>query len=112
MAQRRAELLTWLAERVAHEATACGVSADVAEQIGCAVSDGLADEWGGQIISVPKDHYYRLAARDVEILAAHRAGESLSSIALRTNMHTRSIRKIIARAALRDPSRQQPRLFD
>lgn len=108
----RAELLAWVADRVAQEVCEFGVAADVAEQIGNATADALADDWGGQVISVPKDHFFRLAARDYQVLDAHAGGEPIAAIALRMHITARGVRKILKRAALRDPTPAQPGLFD
>lgn len=40
---------------------------EVAEQLGYAVADMLAENWGGQTISFPKDHSFKLATRDLKI---------------------------------------------
>lgn len=111
MATLRAELLQWVSEHCAHLLTEYGIDADLAEQAGCALADDLAEEWGGQVISFPKDHFYHLAKRDQELLAAHRAGESMAAIAMRMRITARAVRKIIKRADQRDPDRRQPALF-
>lgn len=107
----RAELLTWLADHTAQVLADYGIEADLAEQAGCALADDLACEWGGQVISIPKDHFFRLARRDQVLLAAHRAGESMPAIAMRMRITVRAVRKICKRAIERDPNHLQQPLF-
>lgn len=112
MATLRAELLQWIADRTQYVLAQHGVAEAVAEQCGCALADDIAAEWGGQVISIPKDHFFKMAARDREVLAARQANESVASIALRMGMTTRGVRYIIDRASHRDPHHhRQPPLF-
>lgn len=111
MANLRAELLQWVSDHCAHLLGEYGIDSELAEQAGCALADDLAEEWGGQVLSIPKDHFYVMARRDQELLEAHRAGESLASIAMRMRITVRAVRKIVKRADLRDPNHRQPPLF-
>lgn len=112
MESLRNELLTEVAARAADTARDLGLSEDLADQVGAAIADALAEDWGGQVISVPKDYAYRLAERDRAILNAHREGASLAELAKDYHMTVRGLRKLIRRAELRDPHWRQTRLFD
>lgn len=103
----------FLSDVAAHAATVLqdhGVDDDVAEQAGAAIADHLADHWGGQVLSVPKDYAYKLAQRDVEILARY-TGDNLASLAREYDMTTRGVRKLLARATLRQRDSLQGSLF-
>lgn len=63
----RHELLQDVAAHARAVAVTHGISDDVAEQIGNAVADRLVNNWGGQVISFPKDQAYKLATRDLAI---------------------------------------------
>ena len=106
----RAELLLDIAQRVADYVREYGLPHDLADQVGAGVADFLADDWGGQVVSIPKDHAYRLSLRDQNLLDAHRNGESIASIATRTKMTTRGVRRLLRRAELRNPTIRQPEL--
>lgn len=99
----RAEFFNDLAAVAAHRCRDFGLDEKISEQIGAGIADAVCEAWGGQVISVPKDHAYRLAMRDVEVLRRHRAGESLASLALGYRMTIRGLRKLLHRAALRAP---------
>lgn len=112
MEARRNELLTDVVAHAAATAQEFGVPADQAEQIGAAVADALASNWGGQTLSFPKDIAFRLSHRDREILATHRNGASVAKLARDYNMTEQGLRKLLRRAELRDSSLNQIDLFD
>lgn len=112
MEARRNELLEEVAASAADSARDLGVTADVAEQIGTAVADALADHWGGQVITIPKDHFFRLSQRDRKILEEHRQGASFGLLARRYGMTERGVRILIRRARSRDRQLDQRQLFD
>lgn len=88
-----------------------GLPADVAEQVAIAIADFLADHWGGQNLSFPKDYLYKLAARDLAIYRRFR-GDNYHELVKETGMTERGLRKLIARVHARELPRVQPRLFD
>lgn len=88
-----------------------GIAIEVAEQAGAAIADLLADNWGGQVITVPKDHAFKLSIRDQEILAAF-DGTNLPELAKRCNMTERGVRKLLVRAHKRQRDLYQGKLFD
>jgi len=114
MAIRRAELLDDLAAQAAQLLTDVlpGTPKDKAEQLGGMIADHFAEHWGGQVISYPKDYAYKLAGRDREMLEAHRRGATVAELADRSGMSERGVRKLLARARLRDVNLYQARLFD
>lgn len=112
MEARRNELLADVAAHAAATAQELGVSADQAEQIGAAVADALAANWGGQTLSFPKDAAYLLSAREREILEAHRNGATVARLARDYNMSEQGLRKLLRRAELRSGGLDQIELFD
>ncbi|GGK08870.1 Mor transcription activator family protein [Luteimonas terricola] len=111
MVERRAEFLTDVAAAAADRAREFGMPADQAEQIGAAIADMVAEDWGGQVLSIPKDHAYQLAQRDRQILLAHRNGASFAKLAKEYGMSDRGVRRLLRRAELRDPDLRQAQLF-
>lgn len=111
MAAKRNELLSdlvALAEEVLQE---YDVAPTVATIIANALADRLADHWGGQNISFPKDFHWKLAQLELEIYDAFN-GRNYDELARRYQMTERGIRKLIARARSRITAIQQPSLFD
>jgi len=88
-----------------------GISQDVAEQVSIAIADFLADHWGGQNISFPKDYHYKLASRDLEIYRRFN-GTNYHVLVKETGMTERGLRKLIDRVHRREVNRNQPRLFE
>lgn len=111
MAVRRKELLTFTDELVQRVLLAHGIDPALAAQCGAAVADGLAEEKAGQTIYYPFDLAYRLAPREREILEAHRAGASVQDLRRTYKMSEGGIRKLLRRAAARDPNLDQLHLF-
>lgn len=111
MEDLRNELLSDVAAHAATVLQDHGVDGEVADQAGAAIADHLADHWGGQLITVPKDYAYRLALRDQAILAEF-DGANLPDLARRYNMTDRGIRKLLARAHKRQRDLYQGKLFD
>lgn len=110
MEDRRAELLSDLATHTAAIVQEYGLEADVAEQVGAALADFVADHWGGQIITIPKDHAFRLSQRDRLILGEFN-GANHAELARRYKMAERSIYKLLARAIRRERDLMQGQLF-
>ena len=106
---RRNELLEEVQAHTQQILVEHGIDEDLAEQAGCAICDRLADNWGGQGITFPKDHRFRLSKRDVEIYEEFN-GRNHNELAKKYHVTTRAIYKIIRRVRDRgDPN--QPRLF-
>lgn len=101
MPMRRATLLANVAKFVAEVARGHGVPAEVADQVGAAAADELAQEWGGQIITIPTDYYFRTAKRDVRILNDLAEGMKPHEICARYNMTEIALRKLRQRKELR-----------
>lgn len=111
MEARRAELLAHVAARAADTATDFGLSEDQADQVGAAIADALADDFGGQVLSFPKDSAYRLSIRDRAILEAHRNGASLLTLMRDYKITERGLRRLLKRAESRDRDLRQQQLF-
>jgi Mor family transcriptional regulator len=113
MARRRAELLDDVAAQTATVLADFNLKVDdeMRDQIGHALADHLADHWGGQVLSFPKDSSYRCAARDRAILADNQR-MTISALAQKYSMTERGIRKILKRAQIRDSALNQGKLFE
>lgn len=110
MEAKRAELLADLASHTAAVLQELGVTDDLADHAGSALADHLADHWGGQVISFPKDASYRLAERERAILAAF-SGNNYSELSRAYNITERGLRKLINRALTRQRDLLQGNLF-
>lgn len=110
MEQQRHELLSDVADTVADVLKDHGIDQMLAEQAGVALADRLANHWGGQLISIPKDHKFRLAARDLLIYGEFN-GNNYAELARKWGMTVRGIYKLIERTRKRDMDHRQPKLF-
>jgi len=110
MEQLRHELLSDLASHVTKVLLDHGIEEDVADQAGIASADFLAEHWGGQLINIPMDHKFRVAARDLKIWSEFR-GNNHAELARRYGMTLRGIYKVIARVKSRETDRAQPSLI-
>lgn len=110
MESMRHELLSDVAHYTADILRAHGVDDDVAKQAGCALSNHLAEHWGGQVLSFPKDYLYKLSQRDLKIYSEF-DGSNHSDLARKYDVSVRAIYKIIKRARTRVVERNQPGLF-
>ena len=111
MSERRNELLTdmmALAESLLREHDVPPTDAVV---IASALADRLADHWGGQNITFPKDFRWKLANLELEIYNFY-DGANLGETALKFDITERGLRKLIARARKRLVNRNQCGLFD
>lgn len=106
MAARRNKFFDEVAGAVAACALDLGVAKHVADQLGAAAADALAVDWKGQLITVPMDHYYKLAKRDLQVVADRHAGDSVALLAKRYNMSQRGIYRLLERAETRARDRQ------
>ena len=98
---RRHDLLSDAAAHAAAVAKMLGVSDTIADHVGAAVADRLAENWGGQNIGFPKDAAFELSERERDILTAYRNRVPVFKLAIDYKMTERGIRKLLDRAALR-----------
>lgn len=111
MSERRNELLTDMASLTENLLREHDVPAADAVVIASALVDRLADHWGGQNITFPKDFRWKLANMELEIYSYY-DGTNLGETALKFGITERGLRKLIARARKRLVSRSQVGLFD
>lgn len=110
MEELRHELLDDVSAHAKEVAKNHGLDDEVAEQIGFAVADRLAENWGGQLINIPKNHLYKLAQRDLEIYNKFN-GRNYAALAREYKMGVRGMYKLIERVHKRESARTQPDLF-
>lgn len=111
MEQLRNTFLSDIADHVAALLRDYNIADDVADQVGDAVADYIADDYGGQVVSFPKDQRYRLAKRDQAIVGAHH-GNNLADLSRRFGLTQRAIRNILKRADHLAQSADQGNLFN
>jgi Mor family transcriptional regulator len=99
MEHKRNELLDDVASVTARLLTEHDVQPAAAELLGAAVADYLADHWGGQNLTVPKDYKRKLCAREVEIYRSFNG--DYAGLAKAHGMTERGMRKLIDRVRQR-----------
>ena len=112
MAERRNELISDLVavvERVLHDHE---IPASVATVTASALADRVADHWGGQNISFPKDFRWKLAQLELSIYDEWSRGAQFGELGLKYRMTERGMRKLIARVRDRLKAVAQPCLFE
>lgn len=97
MTVRRHELLTDLADRTMAILEHYGLDSNRAQDAADAIVDDLADNWGGQYITVPKDMKYRHAKRRQAIADAF-DGTNHSELATQFGLSVNAIYKVLKRA--------------
>lgn len=96
MEERRSELLADVHAQAAALLREFGIDAEIADQVGCALADHLAQNWGGQNFTIPMDHHYRVSKRDQAIYSEF-DGRNHHVLARKFNMSVRGIYKVIKR---------------
>ncbi len=108
---RRSEVLADVAAKATQIAQEFGLDPSIAEQMGAEIADHVAESWGGQVVSFPRDCHYKLVKRERLILDEWRSGVSFADLARRYHVHVRSIRRLINRARVRDRNLDQRDMF-
>lgn len=104
MEHRRNELLEDVHAHAKRVVAEYGIKEDVADQVGAAIAENLAINWGGQIVCIPKDHHYKIAARD-KVIYDEFNGRNHSELARKYEMTVRGIYKVISRVRAKgDPN--------
>lgn len=80
------------------------------ERISVSVADFLAEHYAGQVISFPKDYYYKIAQRDLDIYQDFN-GNNWFQLVKKYNMTESGIRRVIERVRKRIIKQKQPDLF-
>lgn len=101
---RRHELLEGVHLHTRQTLIDMGIDPELADQAGCAISEMLANDWGGQLVNIPKDHHYRVGRRDL-IIYEEFTGTNHDVLARKYGMTVRAIYKIVKRVrAMGDPN--------
>ncbi len=111
MEARRHELLTDLADQAEHLLIEYGIDEEVAKQVANALADHVAKHWGGQQFTFPKNFWFELDKRDVDIWDQFN-GRNHATLAKEFGLGERAIYKIIARVKDRQMKLAQPGFFD
>lgn len=112
MAERRNELISDLVAVVERVLGDCEIPPSVATVTASALADRLADHWGGQNISFPKDFRWKLAKLELSIYDEWSRGAQFGDLALKHRMTERGVRKLITRVRSRVAAAAQPGLFE
>ena len=111
MESRRHELLLDMTAHASGILADHGIPEEVANQAATAIADHMADHWGGQHFSFPKDYLFKLSERDLLIYEQF-SGFNYDTLARKFRMTERGMRKLIERVHKRELNRRQNRLFD
>jgi Mor family transcriptional regulator len=95
-AQRRHALYQDVVDKVCALLTSYELGEGVSGPVAEAVADMLADSWGGQVLSFPKDVMRRLTAKELEIYDQFN-GRNLPELARQYGYTQRGMEKLIAR---------------
>lgn len=106
----RRELLADVASHASEIAAAHGVKTDVADLIGATVADHLAQHWGGQVISIPKDYHYKLSDLHLQIYTEF-TGNNHMELVRKYGISLQWIYKLISRVGKRETDKRQKKLF-
>ncbi|MEI7250302.1 Mor transcription activator family protein [Pectobacterium versatile] len=109
MEEKRHKLLSEVADHVAETAADYGCSTEHAEQLGLAVANFLAEHFGGQNFTFPRDYVYKLALRDLQIYNEHK-GNNWAELSSKYGITERGLRKLIHRVHRRMMKSRQPNL--
>lgn len=96
MEVKRHELLTHVSIKVAKEALDFGMPEETASQLGCNVANAIAELFGGQNFTFPKNYAFKISQRDAQIYHEFK-GNNYSQLSQKYRMTERGIRKVIAR---------------
>ncbi len=96
MGERRNELLTDLVAVAARHLVEHDVPAVTAEIVANTLADRLADYWGGQSLTFPRDFRWKLAKVELEIYDRF-TGNNLEELVREYNMTERGLRKLLRR---------------
>jgi Mor family transcriptional regulator len=88
-----------------------GIDEGAAEQIALATANKMANDFGGQVLTIPKDHFLGLAKRDIDIFEAWRAGKSVPDLADETDLSARHIYRILDLVRDKNRAINEPQLF-
>lgn len=111
MSKIRHELLSDVADHSALLIRDYGIDDDIADQVAHAIADHLATSWGGQVITMPKDHHFKLSKRDKAIYAKFN-GSNHSELATEFRVGVQRIYNIVKRQGKADRAEKQPDFFD
>lgn len=93
---KRHELFTHVSNQVAKEALDFGLPEETASQLGCNVANAIAELFGGQNLTFPKDYAFKISQRDAQIYHEFK-GNNYHELSQKYRMTERGIRKVITR---------------
>lgn len=108
---KRHEVLEGISDATRRFACDFRMEADKAEQMGCMIADWIAETYGGTSLTFPKDYHFRRSKRDFEIYNKFN-GRNHDDLAREYDVHTRTIRRIIARIQKQIIKRNQTDMFN
>ncbi|WP_275629846.1 Mor transcription activator family protein [Pseudomonas sp. 273] len=86
-----------------------GIATDLAEQVGHALADHIANQWRGTTLYIPSDYRHQITKRDLQILAEFN-GRNHHALARKYGLVPSTIYKLLKRTQDRKFERDQGKL--
>lgn len=110
MSRVRHELLTDVADQIEIILREFNVDPAKAEQAGAAVSNHLAEHWGGQYVTIPKDFLFKTTERDLAIFEELNR-DNINELSKKYDISVNGIYRAVKRIRKRAIAEKQPGLF-
>ncbi|MBN6077286.1 Mor transcription activator family protein [Aggregatibacter actinomycetemcomitans] len=107
---RRHELLEEIESLVIALCKDYNLEQDICEQIGANVANHLCENFSGQVITFPKDYFYKIAQRDLDIYNSFN-GRNWGELGRKYDLTENALRKIVKRVQDKIAKEKQPDLF-
>ncbi len=93
---KRHELLAELQDVAERQLCDAGVLPDAAALVSAYLVDYLSSYWAGQTVTFPKDAFYKLTLKELEVWGLF-TGDNYDQLARQFNMTPRGMRKLVSR---------------
>lgn len=109
MADKRHDLLDSVVAHCARILVEHGIDEELAQQAGNSLANHLSEIWAGSTVCFPKDHFYKLTKRDLEILSKFN-GRNHHVLAMEYGLTENAIYRLLKRIQERKFDRDQGKL--
>lgn len=110
MSRVRNELLTDVAKQVEIILAEFNLDPEQAEQAGLAVSNHLAEHWGGQYVTIPKDFLFKTSRRDLALFQELNR-DNINELSKKYNISVNGIYRAVKRIRKQAIAEKQPDMF-
>ena len=110
MEHLRHELLTDIADQVKFILVDHGIDEERATHAGNDISNHLAEHWGGQLITFPKDYLFKIIQRDLDIFNEANSN-NMSEVAKKYNLSLNGLYRVLKRIRKRAIASKQDDMF-